>query len=88
MPLQLTADFFIIASHNVELMVVLQSDGWVKLEPYQCKEANMRLWAVIAKTQTALAQIQLQGHKGNHPLRFLQTLFQSSGWDVKQLETE
>jgi hypothetical protein len=87
MPEQVTISVFLIRRLNISLWVVLRSTGLVKIEPYQCKEENQRLWSVIAKTQTVLAQTQLEQNRGQQSqLSVLCTLFQQHGWEVKKME--
>ena len=56
---QVTVNVFIIRLLHIELMVVVRSTGLVKIDPYQCRQENLRLWTGIAKTQTLLAQATL-----------------------------
>ena len=77
---------FLIKRLNVELIVVLYSTGLVKISPYRCKAENQRLWSGIAKTQSVLAQTQLEMNKGLRSLEVMYTLFQQSGWEVRALE--
>lgn len=86
MSLQVTVNVFLIKRLNVVLMVVFRSTGLVKVEPYQCKEENLRLWAGIAKTQMTLVQIHLQQSKERNQLQLVQSLFQHGGWEVELLE--
>lgn len=81
---QITVSLFHIKRMNIELQVVLRSTGLVKIEPYQCKEENLRLWSGIAKTQAVLAQTQLESNKGGQMLSMLYALFRHNGWEIKE----
>lgn len=81
---QCTVSIFRIRRMNIELQVVLRSNGLVKIEPYQCKEENLRLWSGIAKTQAVLAQTQLEMNKGGQLLSLLYSLFHHNGWEIKE----
>jgi hypothetical protein len=83
---QITVNIFLIKKLNVELQVVFRSTGLVRIEPYQCKEENIRLWSVIAETQTVLAQTQLNANRSDNNLDRLYTVFQHNGWQVRLLE--
>jgi hypothetical protein len=86
MPQFVTVSVFLIRRLNVELKVIYRSSGLVKIEPYQCKETNLRLWLSIAQTQTVLAETKLQSNKGGNHLQSLQALFQHDGWELKEIE--
>ena len=87
MPQLVTVSVFLIKRLHVELMVNLRSTGLVKIEPYHCKEQNLRLWSGIAQTQTVLAQTKLGDLKKNEDqLPLLLSLFQQGGWEVKEIE--
>jgi hypothetical protein len=81
-----TVSVFLIRRLHVELRVVVRSTGLVKIEPYQCKEENIRLWSGIANTQTVLAQSKLSSSDSKNHLDVLQTVFRQSGWDVEEVE--
>ena len=83
MTAQATIAVFLIQRFSIELQVMLLADGHVKIEPYQCKEENIRLWSGIAKTQTVLAQSQIDVNRGGHYFAILQAHFQHRGWEVK-----
>lgn len=70
----------------MELMVNLRSTGLVKIEPYRCKDENLRLWSSIAETQTVLAQTKLGLKNNEDQLQLLFMLFQQGGWEVKEVE--
>lgn len=81
-----TVSVFLITRLHVELMVNLRSTGLVKIEPYRCKDENLRLWTGIAKTQTVLAQTKLGMKNNEDQLQLLFSLFQQEGWVVKEIE--
>jgi hypothetical protein len=83
---QVTVNVFIIRRLHIELMVVVRSTGLVKIDPYQCRQENLRLWTVIAKTQTLLAQATIELHKNSRHLPLLHSLFRSDGWEIKAVE--
>jgi hypothetical protein len=80
---KINVSIFHIKRMSIELEVVLRSNGLVKIEPYQCKEENLRLWSGIAKTQAVLAQTQLELNKGGQLLSVLYSLFHHNGWEIK-----
>jgi hypothetical protein len=86
LPEQVTIRVFLIKQFNMELQVVHRSTGLVKIEPYKCKEENLRHWTVIAKSQTFSAQAQLQMNKGRQMPEVLVSYFENDGWDVKEVE--
>lgn len=82
----ITVSVFLITRLHVELVVNLRSTGLVKIEPYRCKDENLRLWSGIAKTQTVLAQTKLGLQNSEDQLQLLFSLFQQGGWEVKEIE--
>lgn len=86
MPQQVITNLFLIRRLTVQLLVTLRSTGLVKIEPFQCKPEQMRLWSSIANTQTTLAQLQLEQTEGGDNVAILYALFQRGGWDIKALE--
>lgn len=86
---QVTSCVFLIRRLNIALQVVIRSTGLVKVEPFQCKDENLRLWTSIAKTQSVLAQTRLEQRKeGQLPLPVLYDLFQQHGWEIKAVEEQ
>ncbi|HEU4904159.1 MAG TPA: hypothetical protein VFT06_15240 [Flavisolibacter sp.] len=81
---KITVSVFHIKRMNIELEVVLRSNGLVKIEPYRCKAENLRLWTGIAKTQGVLAQTQLELNKGGQLLSVLYSLFHHNGWEIME----
>lgn len=79
---QQTAIYFLIKRFQITLKVELSANGLVRVEPYQCKSADLRLWAGIAKTQNLLAQSKLELRKGERPFLILHMLFKQDGWTV------
>ena len=87
MPEPVNISVFLIQRLSIALRVVIRSTGIVKIEPFQCKDENLRLWTVIANTQTVLAQTRLaQNKEGRLPLSVLCSLFQQLGWEIRAEE--
>ena len=74
---------FIIKKSTIALKIAFSSPDSVRIEPYQCKEENLRLAESIAKVQTAIAKLHLQAHKKALPQTLLLSFFDQKGWDVE-----
>ena len=78
---------FLIQRSVVQLKVTLLKSGVVSIDPYNCNEENLRLWRIIARTQTAYAQSCLDSNKTASPYSLLLSTFDKQGWNIKE-ETE
>lgn len=82
-----TDESFVIQRSVVSLKVQLQLNGTVSIKPHNCKESNLRLWHIIARTQTNYAQAKLDAAKTGSPYSILMTSFDKQGWNISK-ETE
>lgn len=73
---------FVIQRSIVSLKVQLEPNGTVTIKPHNCKEPNLRLWRIIARTQTAFAQTTLDANKKGSPYSVLMTIFDKQGWNI------
>lgn len=83
---QHTTPVFLIERLGITLLVIYQSSGLVKIEPFFCKLENRRLWSGISTTQAALAQAQLGQRKQKDPVVVLREVFHQAGWNITMVD--
>lgn len=77
---------FIIERLSIKLRVELRANGSVKIDPFGGSKENQRLWSVIAKTQTTVAQMHLDLNKTRPKADVLISLFTRNDWNVYPLD--
>lgn len=80
----ITGNSFLIQRSVVVLRVTLLKNGLVSIDPHNCSEENMRLWRIIAQTQTTYAQSCLDSNKNASPHSLLLSTFDKQGWNIKE----